>query len=255
MRFSIKLRIESRKKFLPMDYQYFIGAWIYKVIARADKEYADFLHKVGYREGNKSFKLFNYSPLKFEKYKTWKEKSLFEVFSEEMVLHVSFFIPEAGEKFIIGLFNSQKGFLGDRFHGFDITVSQIERLADPGFQTKMVYRTLSPIVIGFRGDGDKYSQYLSPAHPDYTKFMINHIKQKAEVSRVLVGDSIPVEFQCRSDFRSKLLTMKPDTPEQTRVRGYLYEFELSAAIEIHKLLFSAGFGEKNAFGFGWGEVV
>jgi CRISPR-associated endoribonuclease Cas6 len=79
MRIKITLTRTSKQRMLPMDYQYYIGAWIYKVIGNANHEFASFLHSEGYRDGNKQFKLFNYSPLDFGKPKLWKERSLFEI--------------------------------------------------------------------------------------------------------------------------------------------------------------------------------
>jgi CRISPR-associated endoribonuclease Cas6 len=54
--------------------------------------------------------------------------------------------------------------------------------------------------------------------------------------------------------RSKLITIKQDTLEQSKIRGYLFDFELTALPEIHHLILSCGAGEKNSLGFGWVEV-
>ena len=40
MRFKLKLNLENCQRMLPMDYQYYIGAWIYKIIGNADREFA-----------------------------------------------------------------------------------------------------------------------------------------------------------------------------------------------------------------------
>ena len=55
--------------------------------------------------------------------------------------------------------------------------------------------------------------------------------------------------------RSKLITIKRNTPHETKVRGFLYSFKLKAPLDIHRIGYYAGFGEKNSMGFGWGEVV
>ena len=80
------------------------SAWIYNVIGSADKTFADFLHNEGFREGNKKFKLFNFSPLDFGKPKIWKEKDLFEIFRDQITLKLSFLLNDVAEAFIIGLF-------------------------------------------------------------------------------------------------------------------------------------------------------
>lgn len=54
--------------------------------------------------------------------------------------------------------------------------------------------------------------------------------------------------------KSRLIKLKAYTPEETRVRGWLYEFELEAPVEIQELGFYARFGEKNSMGFGCVKV-
>jgi CRISPR-associated endoribonuclease Cas6 len=49
--------------------------------------------------------------------------------------------------------------------------------------------------------------------------------------------------------------MKPNTPQQSRIVGNLFEFELTAPIEVHKMIWSAGVSEKSSSGFGWVENV
>ena len=100
---------------LPVDYQYFLSAWIYKVIGQADREFSNFLHAEGYSSGYKHFKLFCYSPLNFGRPRFWKEKALLEIQSDQLFLHVSFRMHEAAEKFIIGLFNRQQLYMGMLF--------------------------------------------------------------------------------------------------------------------------------------------
>ncbi len=41
---------------LPMDYQYYLSAWIYKILEKADREFARFLHSDGYSLGYRRFK-------------------------------------------------------------------------------------------------------------------------------------------------------------------------------------------------------
>ena len=145
MRFKIQLIRTSKSKYLPVDYQYSISAWIYRIIGSADPVFSDFLHHQGYMTGNKQFKLFCYSPLDFGKPVLWREKALFEISGSTIDLMVSFQLAEPAEKFIIGLFNNQKLYLGDRFNGIDLAVSQIERLPDLRLAEMMTYRAISPV--------------------------------------------------------------------------------------------------------------
>jgi len=59
MRFQIKFRLEGKRQVLPLNYQYPLSSWIYKVLQKGDAGLSDFLHREGYRlENGKTFKLF-----------------------------------------------------------------------------------------------------------------------------------------------------------------------------------------------------
>jgi CRISPR-associated endoribonuclease Cas6 len=255
MRFNITFNRTGKQRMLPMDYQYYIGAWIYKVIGLADREFAAFLHHQGYSDGNKQFKLFNYSPLNFGKPTLWKEKSLFEIGVDTVYLQVSFYMPDAAERFIVGLFNNQQVFVGDRFNGIDLAVSQIERLPEPVVSKTMGYRAKSPVVISILNEGDKYANYLSPVDSNYTVYLKNNLTQKWRTvpGAQPLSDDIDFEWAVTNEPKSKLVTVKPYTPQQSKVRGFVYDFTLKAPEEIHRLILSAGIGEKNSTGFGWCE--
>jgi CRISPR-associated endoribonuclease Cas6 len=239
-----------------MDYQYYIGAWIYKVIGNADREFATFLHSHGYTDGSKQFKLFAYSPLSFGKPKLWKEKSLFEINTDIVILQVSFYMPDAAERFVVGLFNNQQVFVGDKFNGIDLAVSQIERLPEPTLVEILHYKAMSPVVISLLDEGAKYATYLSPSDIGYAVCLKNNLAQKWKTVPHLppLPDDFNFEWKLTSEPKSKLITVKPYTPQQSKVRGYVFEFGLTAPIELHRLILSAGIGEKNSTGFGWVEI-
>ena len=48
--------------------------------------------------------------------------------------------------------------------------------------------------------------------------------------------------------------MKPGTPEESRIVGNLFDFELTAPEEIHRMIWGAGVSEKSSAGFGWVEI-
>jgi len=256
MRFKIIFQHDPSSRFIPVDYQYFISAWIYKVLGSADPEFATFLHQQGYRDGAKSFKLFGYSSLVFSEKRFWKEKGLFELYTPEIRLQVGFYLPEAAEKFIIGLFNRRQGYFGDRFMGIHVEVTHIEKLPEPALSETMDYLATSPVVVSTKVPEKSTPVYLEPESPDYSSLMVSHLFQKELVTGLhqTVEPKPTILFNVTSKSKSKLVTIKPHTAEQTKVRGFLYSFMLQAPIEIHRLILGSGIGEKNSTGFGWCEV-
>lgn len=263
MRFNLTLNKTGKSRYIPVDYQYYSGAWIYKIIGKADKKLASFLHTSGYGEGSKKFKLFNYSPLYFNVYKLWKEKQLFELLQDQVSFQVSFHIDKIAEGFIKGLFLDQNIYIGNGDIGSNFNVNRVEALAMPLFTGKMMYRLQSALVLSIKQKNNN-PLYLSPDDNNYNHYFIKHLQQK--FSGVLAAQSLIFEkvqenkeqtwdFKILSQYRSRLHTIKPGRKEQTRVRGFIYDFELTAPVEIHEMAYNCGFGEKNSTGFGWAEVM
>jgi CRISPR-associated endoribonuclease Cas6 len=254
MRFKLIFTRTGRSRMLPMDYQYYLSAWIYKVLKQADAQYATFLHNNGYgRPGdNKLYKLFCYSRLNFGKPVLWKDKRLFEVKNREAELHISFDVDDAAMNFIKGLFSSQSVYLGDQFNGIDFTVSSVEGLGDPDFKTEMRYRLRSPWVVSINEDKSIHPQYLYPDHKDFIAYAVKHIKEKYYNTRMKECGEIAIEDL--SEYKKSGFLIKPGTKEETRVIGSLFDFTLKASPEVHKMIWNAGISEKSSNGFGWVEL-
>lgn len=257
MRFKISLSRTGKQRMLPMDYQYYLSAWIYTVFSKADREFASFLHTSGYTAGGKRFKLFNYSPINFGRPVLWKENGLFEIDSAQLSLKVSFHLVEAAGKFIIGLFNDQQLYVGDQFNGLDLTVKQVERLPEPVLTDTTHYRAVSPVVISCKEERSKYARYLAPTDYHYDRLLWQNLlnKQGSIPGTLSSPDLLDFEFKLNSTPKSKLVTIKPHTPAQSRVRGFLFDFTLTCPVELQRFILATGIGEKNSTGFGWVEVV
>ena len=255
MRFILTLNRTTKQRMLPMDYQYYISAWIYKVLKQADKEFADFLHEKGYGQSEtKLYKLFCFSQLNFGKPKLWKEKKLFEISNHEIELHLSFDVTEVATNFIKGLFMLQAFYLGDKFNGIDFSVSKVEALPEPEFKETMKYHLQTPWVVSYQSEQDKYPQYLSPDDDRFVPLAVKHLIEKynnTRISRTVSSDQFRLHLT--SSFKRAGFVIKPGTSEESRVVGNLFDFELTAPVDIHRMIWNAGVSEKSSSGFGWVE--
>ena len=257
MRFQLTLNRTTKQRMLPMDYQYYVSAWIYKVLNQADKEFAQFLHEKGYggQGETKLYKLFCFSRLNFGRPKLWKEKKLFEIPAHEIDLQISFDVSEAATNFIKGLFMSQEFYLGDKFNGIDFKVLKVEALPEPEFTETMKYRLQTPWVVSYLSEENKHAQYLSPEDNMFEQLAIKHLVEKFNNTR---NDkrisSEQIRFKRTSDFKRAGFVMKPGTREETRVIGNLFGVELKAPVEVQQMIWNAGVSEKSSSGFGWVEI-
>ncbi len=255
MRFELTFNRTTKQRMLPMDYQHYICAWVYKVLKQADQEFAEFLHNRGFakdKNDTKRYKLFCFSRLNFGHPKLWKEKNLFEISAHEIKLQIAFDVNQAATNFITGLFMSQEFYLGNKFNGIDFKVTKVEALPETAFSETMHYQLQTPWVVSFKTENDKYPQYLTPDHKLFKSLAIKHLIEKYNNTRH--PKSITPEqisFKRQSDFKRAGFVIKPGTPQQSRVVGNLFELKLKAPVEVHKMIWNAGISEKSSSGFGW----
>lgn len=273
MRFKLTLTRCGRNDFLPFNYQYPLSAWTYKTLARADKDYAHWLHEHGYGDGIRNFKLFTFSALNIPQFRIINNQ--LRILSTDIYLILSFHVEEAVEKFITGLFSQQKLSLGDKHNCVDFEIKAVERLPDPEFSDEMVFECLSPVCISrpMERNGKLIPQYLHPEDEDYQEYFFNHLVRKYVTSSRLLSEAgqqqdpsfelagatleeeALFEFELLSKPKSRLVKIKAGTPYETSVRGFLYRFRLKAPKELIEFGYEAGMGEKGSLGFGCAEQV
>ena len=266
MRFRLKLLADvqkTQKRILPINYQYELSSWIYRTINSSDSDFAQWLHNTGYVNENRKFKLFTFSNLKPEKYKVSGDRLLIE--SENTELTISFYLPETVEHFITGLFMNQSFRLGDKQSSVGFTIQQIEKLPGVEFAGTMNFHTISPMIISKNTDpGQKYAKYLSPEETGYSDLLANNLVNKfvalAEKGHLYSNkraemDNVPINLSIVGSPRQKLIKIKADNASETFLKGFLFSFKLTAPVELIRIGYYGGFGEKNSLGFGCCEVV
>jgi CRISPR-associated endoribonuclease Cas6 len=261
MRFLLTLNVKNGNR-LPLNYQYPVSSWIYKVIAEADGAFASWLHNQGYVHGRKSFKFFCFSRLMVPKFRIAGDRMIIQ--SDKVQLYICFGLEASAEKFIIGLFQRQRLGLGDRHSVVDFEVAQIEAVDSRLYSNTYRFRTLSPICVsrGQMRDGKLMAQYLSPDDEGYERIFLNNLVNKSLASMAIqtvesgvIGPELSLaRFKLLSEPKKRGQTFKAGEKAQTKVIGYDFDFELTAPMELLEIGYSCGFGEKNSEGFGMVEV-
>src|SRR6266542_2222171 len=177
MRFYLTFEVLGVNKQLPINYQYELSSWIYKTIHFGNPVFAEWLHSHGYMDGNKQFKLFTFSNLKPEKYTINGDR--LELQSHRATIHISFFAHEAATPFITGLFQNQQFSLGDKISNVQFRVNTIEKLPEPQWSSRMLFRTESPLIISKReSETSRNAKYLSPEESGYGEMFLNNLIAK-----------------------------------------------------------------------------
>jgi len=259
MQFNLTLRCLDEKPVLPVNYQYELSAWIYKVLQNADAEYSAFLHGRGYTTGRKSFKLFCFSQLQAAQYRIEGDRLLLR--SREARLRIGFYLDRAAEEFVRGLFSEQQFRLGDRISQARLSVQTVEMVPLHLYDGPLRIRMRSPIVVARKRPDSLPDEYLHPDDPDFAPLLFLNLLEKY---RAATGTEPPAWWDSSRfgyhiapdrEPRSKLITIKTGTAAQTRVKGWMLDFLMDAPRELVEVGILAGFGKENAQGFGCGEVV
>jgi len=263
MRFKITFQTEEKsfESIIPLSYQYELSAWIYRVISSGNPEFSRWLHNRGYIAEGKSFKLFTFSRLQIPRKQFQISDDRLIIIKGEILIYISFLLERAAEPFIIGLFRNQNMLLGDRKSRAAFVVKSIESLSDPEFTETLSFHTLSPIVIN-KVDG-KHGEFLKPGHPEYENLLFQNLVRKyiavketsCEKEDPDSHNSSVTRFELLNEPKSKLVVIKAGTSQETKIRGYMFDFKLTSPVELIRTGYFAGFGEKNSLGFGCVEII
>ncbi len=263
MELQLTLTCSGAECAIPINYQYELSAWIYRVLREANAGYARFLHDAGYSFDGRTFKLFCFSNLDIPKYQV--ENDQLHILSSEVYLVIRFCVFSALEDFLSGLFYRQRFWLGDRRSRVYFQVEKVSarplQLPDGPEPLQVRIRTRSPVLIARKRSDGRPEEYLSPDHPDFGVLLFENVLGKYQAFTQVD----PLERWSASDFafrlcperepRSKLITLKSGTQQQTRVRGWMLDFEIVAPRELVAVGMLAGWGRANSQGFGFGDIL
>jgi len=259
MRFKLKLLTKSKEAILPINYQYPLSAAIYKILAKGDAGYAEFLHEKGYGKG---YKFFTFSDLDF-KYERKDDRFILK--SPEVAVTVCFHLPEASRVFVEGLFKSEEIVIADKKSLAAFAVESIVSLnnplkeADERSMQQILVKPSSMIISGEKKENGKY-EFLNPDDLRFGDALLYNWQNKIEAcyGKESVDEAILIiEVEKYSQpFRSRLVTIKADTDETTKIRGYLnFKLKLTAERRYLDLILNTGLGLYSAQGMGCLERV
>ncbi len=260
MRFKLSLTRTGPGSLLTFHYQYPLSAAIYRIIGRADEAYAAFLHDKGYGVGLKNFKLFTFSDLRTP-FKI-RDNGL-QLLTDRAELTVSFHLPQAAETFIRGLFMNQELQVADRHSRVVFYISQVTAVpalpavpADASVH-ELLLHPLSPVVCGIKNRQEEHYTFLSPEQPEFIPQLLHNWKEKyaalhgaESVDTTFAGAAMETVLFPQPP-RSRLVTIKADTPAETKIRGYTnFRLRVRGTGPAVELLVNAGVGVYNSLGMG-----
>jgi CRISPR-associated endoribonuclease Cas6 len=268
MRIRLTLRPAHHSLSIPLNYQYYLSAAIYRWIERSSRDYALFLHERGFSpEGMvRSFKHFCFSQLIVPRRKIVDGRMVLE--SSIVEWFVSMPVEESLQHLVVGMFEKREFYIEQEENRF--LIEQVETLPEPEWKETMKFRMLSPTTVSIpeKRHGKLWPCYLLPDDPRLSNALSSNILNKYNSlcrsnfsSTSSVDMNVDLQFQCTLDQQfitdrggpskiTKLITIKAGHEDETKVRGFMCPITLEGNIELIKLAYESGLGEKNSLGFG-----
>lgn len=254
MRLKLTLSACDSVPIIPINYQYPLSAAIYKVIQRANDEYAAFLHEKGYGKG---FKLFTFSDLRCP-FRISDDRLILA--NEPVTFQVSFHLPDAIENFIKGLFQTETINIADKKSKASFRVASVESLKNEldTYASNQIVSTevqvLSPVVVGLPNERGNYT-FLEPNDQRFTEVLIYNCREKIKTcfDATIAENAILMIEILKNKYppKSRLLTIKSDTPQQTKIRGWSnFRLKVTAEKRFIDVLMNCGVGVYNSMGCG-----
>lgn len=240
---------------LPCNYMYELSSCLYKILNEGDSQFAVWLHEQGYCKERKAFKLFTFSNLYVPRFRI--EGDRLQILTDTVQLIVSFYPLEAIDAFVVGLFRNRRLRLGDYKSQVELEVATVERLPEPEFLPRMSFKTLSPIFIEEQFSDSSRTIHLPPTDPKFTELLHLNLLEKYRAFFGKEPDPAwPVtRLRVLSVPKAKTITLKVGTSAETKIKGYLFQFELEGEPELLRLGYYGGFGRLNSQGFGIVNVL
>jgi len=249
---------------LPVNNQYELAGFVYKMLAEADQKYANEMHRYGLKSGLRTFKYFTFSRIHLSRNSYQFKGDHLQLKSGKATWKISFSLPATGFFLFQSLLDNRSLTVGNHSHKAVFAIDEVAfvRIDQEKYHHNRFWAE-SPICVSKpmdMGDGRLVGQYLEPDHPEFSVRLIKNLWQKLyqlDPEHELCSDKKTLleilqnhRFEVTKKPKSKLITLKNGKTDQTKVRGYLFEFMLDIPEPLLQVGLGAGMGEKNAMGFG-----
>jgi len=267
MRLKLTLLPLNPRTSVPINYNYPLAAAIYKLLAQASPEYAEWLHEKGYRSpADRLLKLFTFSRLNIPRA---IPRGPILMAGDERPWQLQIASPmeeEFVQNIVLGLFQQQTLEIGGPGAVGRFLIEQVEALASPAFKATMRFKALSPIVVSAMREhhGKLRPYYFRANEAELGEAIRQNLLQKYETIHdhgpaddrlVFEIDRAYLERQGGPERVSKLIAIKEGMPEETRIKGFMCPFTLTGNSELMRVAWECGVGDHNSMGCGMAEAV
>lgn len=238
----MKFRLEE-ETLLPYDLNYSISSYLYRCLREADPDLADWLHNTGVHFRGKNYKPFVFSRCTFSS--KVNQKDAMKV-KGRLAFQVDSILPKVIHRMMEGAWMIGHLPLYDKC----FPLQEIQLLPPVTFQQKMIYQTVSPIVVPIQSDGHVvYCHPLDSRFYDSLRFSLknwyvlrwNEEFPEDEVLHIQLYR--PEKFQLRK--AAVLIRYK-----NKNIKGYQVPVIVETSKKMQQVIYESGLGSYGSQGFG-----
>lgn len=266
MRLKLLLRANNTNK-IALNYNYSLSSAIYKLLEFGSQEFSTFLHNIGYSVDKKSYKLFTFS-LKLEK-NILDHNSLILISPRAELFITSPLIDDFIKNFVIGTFENRTIEIMSENIFTKFNIDQVEIIPEPIFSEQMHFKMMTPLVLStyklYAGRLNQYYFRYNDNIEEINRVFQQNLVNKYQVitNRTYSGNGIKISWDekyiedaiKKNKRLSKKVSIIKDINNPIDIIGIYCPFKVEGDIELIKVGYEAGFGEKNSMGFGMAEIA
>lgn len=256
----VKVVLNSGKKTIPVNYNYFISSAIYNFLSTTDLEFSTKLHFGWHTLSKKNFKFFTFSRLEIGKREIQNDK--INIFSDEIYLYISSPWNEFLTILINGIFRT--GFFRIGKQSFEVNKIEILKSDIPKDNyLKLKMKCLSPIVITTKKEyNNKLSKYYYKSKDDQNEIsekIKNNLINKYEAFYYKKTDKSNIKITFDQGYistgKSDVLIHYLKNDLDIKIPAINCPFEIEGDKELINFGYECGFGEMNSAGLGMVEII
>lgn len=214
---------------------------IYKLISENNSKKSKFIHDIGYRIDNKTFKLFNYH-IYFEEVKYKKEYMLIE---KDSIVKITI----SGEKSILNII--VKSLISSKVKIDDVSLKflGIEPSKTIRYKNIMLYKVRNPIVESIYDVNTGGVRYLEIVDERYYSALAGNLMRKYEI---VYGKKYKGKlfFDIEDIFKVKKKFIREVNKDGFLIGHSNFEIYVEADIDMQKIVYNLGLGQNNSMGMG-----
>lgn len=226
---------------LPINYNHILQSIVYRALSVLP-EYADFVHDSGYANGNRNYKLFNFSQL-MGKYTIKGQNIIFyDIVSVEI---------RSPQPLLINILKESIGYYGITFGDVTYDDLYLEEYDYTVEESELFIEMKSPVTIYSTDKVSGKTHYYSPDEEAFSYMIDENFKRKYN-AYFGVRPFLPIQIELLgADMPRKIVTKY----KGLYVNAWFGRYKIRGERKYLDFLYQTGLGSKNSQGFGMFNII